>query len=76
MAGSKSSSPRQWSVLAALPAPILVEMAKQAESRGIHGVFAPQVYGPPFLPLATAAGVTQSLELATGIAIAAARSPF
>jgi len=76
MAGSTSSPPRQWSVLQPLPAPILVELAKQAEARGIHGVFAPQVYGPPFLPLAVAAGVTQSLQLATGIAIAAARSPF
>ena len=76
MAGRRSSPPRQWSVLQPLPAPILVELAKQAEARGIHGVFAPQVYGPPFLPLAVAAGVTQSLQLATGIAIAAARSPF
>ena len=76
MADSKSSRLRQWSVIPPLPAPILVEMARQAEARGIHGVFAPQVYGPPFLPLAVAAGVTQSLQLATGIAIAAARSPF
>jgi probable F420-dependent oxidoreductase len=59
-----------------LPAPILVEMAKQAEARGIHGCFAPQVMGPPFLPLAVAAGVTQRLQLASGIAIAAVRSPF
>lgn len=47
MAGSKSSSPSEWSVLQPLPAPIRVETAKQAEARGIHGVFAPQVYGPP-----------------------------
>jgi probable F420-dependent oxidoreductase len=76
MAGSESSRPRQWSVLQPLPAPILVELARQAEARGIHGLFAPQVYGPPFLPLAVAAGATQSIQLATGIAIAAARSPF
>jgi probable F420-dependent oxidoreductase len=53
-----------------------VGMAQQAEADGIHGVFAPQVFGPPFLPLAVAAGATDRLELASGIAIAAARSPF
>jgi probable F420-dependent oxidoreductase len=76
MVSSIPSGPRQWSVLQPLPAPILVEMAKQAEARGIHGCFAPQVMGPPFLPLAVAAGVTERLQLASGIAIAAVRSPF
>ena len=76
MAHRETSSPRHWSVLQPLPAPILVAIAKQAEAQGIHGCFAPQVYGPPFLPLAVAAGVTERLQLASGIAIAAARSPF
>ncbi len=76
MTQPERSRPRHWSVLQPLPAPILVEMAKQAEARGLHGCFAPQVYGPPFLPLATAAAVTQRIQLASGIAIAAARSPF
>lgn len=76
MTKRETSSPRHWSVLQPLPAPILVEMARQAEARGIHGCFAPQVMGPPFLPLAVAAGVTERLQLASGIAIAAARSPF
>ena len=76
MVSSAPFPPRQWSILQPLPAPILVEMAKQAEARGIHGCFAPQVMGPPFLPLAVAAGVTERLQLASGIAIAAVRSPF
>jgi probable F420-dependent oxidoreductase len=59
-----------------MPAPILVALAKQAEQRGMQGLFAPQVYGPPFLPLATAAAVTERIQLASGIAIAATRSPF
>ncbi|MDP3937017.1 MAG: LLM class flavin-dependent oxidoreductase [Deltaproteobacteria bacterium] len=67
---------RYWNILQPLPAPILIELAKQAEAQGIHGSFAPQVYGPPFLPLAVAAGVTDRLQLASGIAIASARSPF
>jgi probable F420-dependent oxidoreductase len=51
-------------------------MAQQLEAQGVHGVFAPQVYGPPFIPLAVVAGATERLQLASGIAIAAARSPF
>ena len=42
----------------------------------MQGLFAPQVYGPPFLPLATAAAATERIQLASGIAIASARSPF
>jgi probable F420-dependent oxidoreductase len=76
MAPESSTRPRRWSVVQSLPAPIIVGMAQQAEADGIHGVFAPQVFGPPFLPLAVAAGATDRLELASGIAIAAARSPF
>lgn len=71
-----SSDIRYWSVLQPMPAPFLVELAKQAEAQGIHGCFSPQVYGPPFLPLAVAAGVTERIQLASGIAIASARSPF
>jgi probable F420-dependent oxidoreductase len=67
---------RHWGLLPPLPAPILVAAARQAEARGLHGCFSPQVHGPPFLPLAVAAGVTNRLQLASGIAIAAARSPF
>jgi probable F420-dependent oxidoreductase len=59
-----------------LPAPIIAQMAQQAESQGVEGVFAAQVYGPPFIPLAVAAGATEKLLVASGIAIAAARSPF
>jgi probable F420-dependent oxidoreductase len=34
------------------------------------------VWGPPWVPLAVAAGATERIQLASGIAIAAARSPF
>ncbi len=76
MSDSNDSKPRHWGVLQPLPAPFLVEMARGAEARGLQGCFAAQVYGPPFLPLAAAAAVTERLQLASGIAIAAARSPF
>jgi probable F420-dependent oxidoreductase len=67
---------KYWGVVSPLPAPILTAMAQGAEARGLEGVFAPQVYGPPFIPLAAAAAVTENIKLASGIAIAAARSPF
>ena len=67
---------KYWGVVSPMPAPMLTGMAQMSEARGMQGVFAPQVYGPPFIPLAAAAAVTEKLELASGIAIAAARSPF
>lgn len=65
-----------WGFLPPLPARALEAVARQAESRGLAGLFSPQVYGPPWIPLAAAAVVTERLKLASGIAIASARSPF
>lgn len=65
-----------WTLLPVLPAPELAGLAQQCESLGFEGAFAAQVYGPPFVPLAAASTVTTSLKLATGIAIAATRSPM
>lgn len=65
-----------WAVLPVLPGPELTGLAQQLESLGFEGVFSAQVYGPPFVPLAAASTVTRTLKLATGIAIAAARSPM
>lgn len=59
-----------------LPAPALRALVEQAEAQGLVGVFAPQVYGPPWIPLSAAALASERLLLASGIAIAAARSPF
>ena len=65
-----------WAVLPVLPAPELTALAQQYENLGFEGVFATQVYGPPFVPLAAASTVTSQLQLGTGIAITAARSPM
>lgn len=51
-------------------------MCRMLEAAGVHGVFAPQVLGPPWIPLAAAAAATERILLGSGIAIAAARSPF
>jgi len=67
---------RYWTVLAPMPAAAIAALAKQAEDAGVHGLFAPQVYGPPFIPLAAAAVTTERVLLASGIAIAPVRSPF
>lgn len=64
-----------WSVLSPMPAQMLEMQARSLEAAGLEGLFAPQVYGPPFVPLAAAAMVTQRLRLASGIAIAFTRSP-
>jgi probable F420-dependent oxidoreductase len=76
MADDDRSNKRYWGVVTPMPAPELTALAQMAEAGGVHGLFAPQVYGPPWIPLATVAGVTERVKLASGIAIASARSPF
>ncbi len=66
---------RYWGMIPVVEASLIGMLAKQSEEQGMEGLFAPQVYGPPFIPLAAAATMTNSIKLATGIAIAAARSP-
>jgi probable F420-dependent oxidoreductase len=67
---------RYWGFVPPIPAAGIAALAKQAEERGLYGLFAAQVWGPPWVPLAVAAGATERIQLASGIAIAAARSPF
>ena len=68
---------RYWTVITAgVPSAVLTMQAKMAEEAGLEGLFAPQVYGPPFVPLAAAAAVTSRVKLASGIALAFVRSPF
>lgn len=65
-----------WGVIPPAPAQDIAGMAKQAEALGLDGLFAVQVWGPPWIPLAAAAVATERVKLASGIAIASARSPF
>jgi probable F420-dependent oxidoreductase len=77
MADAKSEKERRyWGFVNAQPAPVVCMVARQAEEQGLEGIFAPQVMGPPWVPLAAASAVTDRLKLASGIAIAAVRSPF
>lgn len=52
------------------------EAARRAEADGYDGLVTLENRHDPFLPLAVAATVTDRVELATGIAIAFARSPM
>ena len=74
MSSNDQSKRRYWGVVTPMPAPELVAIAQMAEAGGVHGLFAPQVLGPPWIPLATVAGVTERIELASGIAIASGDS--
>ncbi len=74
---ANTDKPRKyWGVIPALPAELITMIAKEAEEQGRQGVFAAQVHGAPWPVLAVAAAATQSLEVASGIAIACTRSPL
>jgi probable F420-dependent oxidoreductase len=66
---------KYWSIITPMSAQAIAFQAKALEAAGVEGLFAPQVYGPPFVPLAAAAAVTNRIQLASGIAIAFVRSP-
>src|SRR3546814_19495104 len=59
-----------------LPGAALTATVQQMEKAGFEGVFVLQIYGPPFVPLAAASTVTETLKLGTGIAFAGKRSPL
>lgn len=54
----------------------LVAAAREAESAGVASIFASELYGNPFVPLAAVASHTSSMKLGTGIALAFVRSPL
>lgn len=68
---------RHWTALAPSgDASEVADRAREIEAMGLRGVFAPQIYGPPWTTLAACAPVTSRLRLASGIALAFTRSPF
>lgn len=66
---------RWWGVMPVLPAPVMGGIAKQMEAVGFEGCFSLQIYGPPFVPMAAVAAMTDTLKVSTGIAVAGTRSP-
>ena len=69
--------PREWwGLVHIVQGPAIAETARHMEAIGFDGVTALQIYAPPFVPLAVAAAATRRLRIATGIAVAATRSPL
>jgi alkanesulfonate monooxygenase SsuD/methylene tetrahydromethanopterin reductase-like flavin-dependent oxidoreductase (luciferase family) len=66
---------RWWGIMPILPAPVMGGIAKQMEAVGFEGCFSLQIYGPPFVPMAAVAAMTDTLKVSTGIAVAGTRSP-
>jgi alkanesulfonate monooxygenase SsuD/methylene tetrahydromethanopterin reductase-like flavin-dependent oxidoreductase (luciferase family) len=66
---------RWWGVMPILPAPVMGGIAKQMEAIGFEGCFSLQIYGPPFVPMAAVAAMTDTLKVSTGIAVVGTRSP-
>jgi len=66
---------RYWGGVYAALGSRVPKVARRLEEQGRYGLFAGQNWGPPWVPLAAAAAVTERVQLATSIAIAAARSP-
>jgi probable F420-dependent oxidoreductase len=54
----------------------LARRAIDAEALGYDGIASTETSHDPFVPLAIAAGATEQLEIATGIAVAFARNPM
>lgn len=54
----------------------IARLARRAEDAGFARIWAPELYRSATIPLAMAAGATERIELATGIALAFTRSPF
>src|SRR5713226_8016118 len=67
---------RYWALISPFPAALLEQIVKQSEEMGLEGLWAPQLYGPPFLPLTAAAMASRKLKLGTGVALAFTRSPL
>lgn len=67
---------RFWGVIPVTSGAELMDIGKRMEDVGFEGAFALQIYGPPFAPLAPVAAATGRLKIASGVAVAAARSPF
>ena len=70
------NKPKYWGTLVPLPAPVVASQCQGFEAIGLEGAFAPQVGGTPFSVLGAAAASSTKLRLASGIALAFARSPY
>ncbi len=54
----------------------LMAAAREAEAAGIESLWASELYTNPYVPIAAAAGATETITLGTGIVLAFVRSPL
>jgi alkanesulfonate monooxygenase SsuD/methylene tetrahydromethanopterin reductase-like flavin-dependent oxidoreductase (luciferase family) len=64
-----------WSMLQSMPADELQRFVREAEDRGLEGIWVPQLFSPPFPTMAAIAMASHSLKIGSGIALAFTRSP-
>lgn len=67
---------RYWGVIPPLPGAVLGAAVKQCEGIGLEGIWAIQLWGPPFVTLGAAAMASTRLKLGSGVALAFVRSPL
>lgn len=65
-----------WAVVPVTSYQESMAMGKTMEDMGFVGAFGLQIYGPPFAPLVPLACASSKLKVASGVAVAASRSPF
>jgi alkanesulfonate monooxygenase SsuD/methylene tetrahydromethanopterin reductase-like flavin-dependent oxidoreductase (luciferase family) len=65
-----------WALVPSLPKEVLEPTVRQLDSAGLEGIWSPQLFSSPFVPLAASAMCSDKLKLGTGIALAFARSPL
>jgi alkanesulfonate monooxygenase SsuD/methylene tetrahydromethanopterin reductase-like flavin-dependent oxidoreductase (luciferase family) len=71
-----SDQSRYWGGVYPVLGDRLPRVAQKLEAAGRYGILAGQNWGPPWVPLAAAAAVTERVQLACSVAIAGVRSPF
>ena len=67
---------RIWALIPPMAKEVFEPTIRQLDSAGLEGVWSPQLYSAPFLPLGAAAMCSDNLKLGTGIALAFTRSPL
>lgn len=67
---------KYWAVVTPMPGEMLAAVSQQYEAAGLEGLWAPQLWGPPFTTLAAAAMATKRVKLGSGVALAFTRSPL
>jgi alkanesulfonate monooxygenase SsuD/methylene tetrahydromethanopterin reductase-like flavin-dependent oxidoreductase (luciferase family) len=65
-----------WGVIPVGPASQIMDMGKTMEQVGFSAATCLQIYGPPFAPLVPIACASKTMKIASGVAVAASRSPF